>query len=389
MSGSGPRRPRPSGVDGVGVRISDRLRPRWRRPRPRTALVAGGLALVAAAGVVLSRGGGGAGTDAVAVETTLVAAEQRDLVVTDAYEGSLGFGEARAHVSDRAGVVTTVAASGTTVAVGGSLFSVDFEPTVVLTGAVPAYRALDVDATDGPDVAQLEQALVDLGHGAGLTVDEDFDARTAAAVERWEAALGRGDPDGRVELGDVVFTGGPVRIGSIAADVGSRVQEGTTVLQATPTARVVTVDLDATRANELEPGTKVGLTLPGGEASTGTVATIGTEAESDDQGQEGGPVVGGAGGPTVPVTITLDDPDAAPDFDSGAVEVAIERARDDGATAVPVAALLALVEGGYALEVGGGDGTRLVPVEVGTYADGWVGVTGDGIEPGVEVVVPA
>jgi hypothetical protein len=91
----------------------------------------------------------------------------------------------------------------------------------------------------------------------------------------------------------------------------------------------------------------------------------------------------------VPVTITLDDPQAAPDFDSGAVEVAIERSRDEGATAVPVAALLALAEGGYALEVAAGGGPQLVPVEVGTYADGWVGVSGDGIEPGVEVVVPA
>jgi multidrug efflux system membrane fusion protein len=370
------------------VRLRPRL-PRPRMPRRRTVLAVGGVVLVVGTGAVLTRGGDGGGTDAVDVETTLVAAEQRDLVVTDAYEGALGFGEARSYVSDRAGVVTTVAATGTTVDVGGALFSVDFEPTVVLTGAVPAYRALDVDATDGPDVAQLEQALVALGHGAGVTVDEDFDADTATAVERWEEALGRSDPDGRVELGDVVFAGGPVRVGAITADVGARVQEGSTVLEATPTARVVTVDLDATRSNELEPGTKVGLTLPGGVASTGTVATIGSEAESDDQDQEGGLGPGGPGGPTVPVTITLDDPQAAPDFDSGAVEVAIERSRDEGATAVPVAALLALAEGGYALEVAAGDGTQLVPVEVGTYADGWVGVSGDGIEPGVEVVVPA
>jgi hypothetical protein len=319
----------------------------------------------------------------------LVAAEQRDLVVTDTYEGALGFGEARGYLSDRAGVVTTVAAVGTTVEVGGSLFSVDFEPTVVLTGAVPAYRALDVEATDGPDVTQLEQALVALGHGSGVTVDEDFDRATAAAVERWEEALGRSDPDGRVELGDVAFASGPVRVGSITADVGTRVQEGGTVIEATPTARVVTVDLDAARSNELEPGTSVGLTLPGGVETTGTVATIGAEAESDGQDQEG-PLAPGSGGPTVPVTVTLDDPQAAPDFDSGAVDVAIERAREEGATAVPVTALLALAEGGYALEVpAGGTGTRLVAVDVGTYADGWVGVDGDGIEPGVEVVVPA
>ncbi|MDP1819740.1 MAG: hypothetical protein Q8K58_07560 [Acidimicrobiales bacterium] len=58
---------------------------------------------------------------------------------------------------------------------------------------------------------------------------------------------------------------------------------------------------------------------------------------------------------------------------------------------MPVTALLALAEGGYAVELvsGAGSGARLVPVEVGTHADGWVGIEGDGIEPGAAVVVPA
>jgi hypothetical protein len=361
----------------------------------RRAVIGGVVVVVALAGggVVLLGGAddGDDGDDLDAV-TELAAVESRDLVVSDTYDGQLGYGEARDYVTDRAGVVTTVAAAGTTVDIGGSLFSVDFEPTVVLAGAVPAYRALDVDATDGPDVQQLEQALVDLGHGAGVTIDEHFDSGTAAAVKRWEEALERAEPDGRVELGDVAFASGPVRIGTIAADVGTRVQEGSSVLEATPTVHVVTMDLDATRSNELEPGTKVGLTMPDGVETTGTVATIGAEASDDGSDAEQGPIIGpggGGGGPTVPVTITLDDPSVADAFDTGGVDVAIERSREDGATAVPVAALLALAEGGYAVELPGTGAGRLVRVEVGTFADGWVGVTGDGIEPGVEIVVPA
>ncbi len=372
-----------------------RLRPRLTR---RRVLVGAGVLVVGGvtAAVLSGTGGDDAGDGDIAdAPTTLASVEARDLVVADTYAGQLGYGEARDHVTDRAGVVTTVAATGSTVDVGGSLFSVDFEPTVVLRGAVPAYRALDVDANDGPDIAQLEQALVDLGHGGtgsgAVTVDEHFDADTAAAVERWEDALGRAAPDGRVELGDLAFAAGPVRVGTISADVGTRVQEGSTVLQATPTDHVVTVDLDASRSNELEPGTKVGLTMPDGAETTGTVATIGTEADASEDQQEGGLVPGGSGGPTVPVTITLDDPAAAAAFDTGAVDVAIERSREDGATAVPVLALLALAEGGYAVQLPGAADApgRLVGVEIGTYADGWVGVTGDGIEPGVEVVVPA
>ena len=162
------------------------------------------------------------------------------------------------------------------------------------------------------------------------------------------------------------------------------------MLEATPTEHVVTVDLDASRSNELEPGTQVGLTMPDGTETTGTVATIGSEAEAADDPAGGGLAPGGGGGPTVPVTITLDDPTAAASFDTGSVDVAIERSRDDDTTAVPVTALLALAEGGYAVELpsAGDQPGRLVAVDIGTYADGWVGVTGEGIEPGVEVVVP-
>lgn len=357
-----------------------------RRPGRKTVVVTAGVVLAGAGlGVAMSRGGGG-DEDTLVATTSTAEVVQRDLVVTDSYEGKLGYGEARPYVTDRAGVVTTVAASGSTVAVGGSLFSVDFEPTVVLTGAVPAYRRLDASVGDGPDVKQLEEALVALAHGSGVTVDEHFDSGTTAAVKRWEAALDRAAPDGVVELGDVTFASGEVRIGTISADVGSRVQDGSTILEATPTAHVVTVELDASRSNELEPGTAVALTMPDGVETTGKVATIGSQSSaSDGQDQQ---IPGGSTNPTVPVTISLDDPTKAAPFDTGSVDVALERSREDDATAVPVEALLALVEGGYAVEVKDGAASRLVGVEVGTFADGFVGVTADGVQPGAEVVVP-
>jgi hypothetical protein len=51
---------------------------------------------------------------------------------------------------------------------------------------------------------------------------------------------------------------------------------------------------------------------------------------------------------------------------------------------VPVQALLALAEGGYALETEGGD---LIGVETGAFADGFVEVAGQGLAEGLEVVV--
>ncbi|MDQ2648915.1 MAG: peptidoglycan-binding protein, partial [Actinomycetota bacterium] len=148
-----------------------------------------GAVLVAGAGVgFVLRVGDDGDPDGLVAATTTAEVVRRDLVVADTYDGQLGYGAARPYVTDRTGVVTTVAATGSTVPVGGSLFSVDFEPTVILAGSVPAYRSLDTSAGDGPDVQQLEEGLVALGHGAGVQVDEHFDAGTAAAVKRWEAA---------------------------------------------------------------------------------------------------------------------------------------------------------------------------------------------------------
>ncbi len=236
--------------------------------------------------------------------------------------------------------------------------------------------------SDGPDVRQLEQALADLGYGADLTVDDHFTTVTQAAVTRWETDLGRADPDGVVELGDVVFSPGDVRVLDVLAEVGARVQSGGGVLAATSTGTLVAVDLDVDRADDVETGTLVALTLPGDVASTGTITSIGTQprvAQNDSSETA-----------TVPVEIALDDPAAAGAFDSGSVDITLERSREDGALAVPVTALLALAEGGYALEVSDDAVTsHLIAVTVGTIADGYVAVAGDGVAVGVDVVVPS
>ena len=58
----------------------------------------------------------------------------------------------------------------------------------------------------------------------------------------------------------------------------------------------------------------------------------------------------------------------------------------EGVLAVPVEAVLALAEGGYAVEVDDGTARRLVGVELGVFADGMVEVTGE-LSPGDQVVV--
>ena len=58
--------------------------------------------------------------------------------------------------------------------------------------------------------------------------------------------------------------------------------------------------------------------------------------------------------------------------------------------AVPVNALVALLEGGYAVERVADDGSSsLVGVELGIFQDGWVEVRADGLDEGDAVAVPS
>jgi uncharacterized protein (DUF2141 family) len=369
---------------------------RRRRLRRRQALAGVGVLAGLVTAVVVARGGGGGEGGGSAGATTTVPVEVRDLVLTDDYEGELGFGESDAVTAGRSGVVTGVTPVGTTVGQGDVLFHLDLEPTVLLHGAVPAFRDLSVDADPGADITQLEQALVDLGFGAGVTVDGEFTEATADAVEAWEESLGRSDPDGVVTLGDVVFAPADVRIADVTADTGTQVQSGADVVRVTATTKVVTLSLTVDQVANVEAGTPVTVTLPDGTEATGKIVDVATEPSTDGGDGNGAGAGGGDGGDggeeTYPVTVSLDDPAAADAFESGTVDASVERSRTEDATAVPVIALLALREGGYAVQVVDDtqpEGYALVPVEVGTVADEWAQVSGEGIEAGVEVVVPA
>jgi hypothetical protein len=354
------------------------------RRRHALPIAVGTAAVVAGAAVVWQLSGGSAEATATGPAGGTAEVTKRDLVVTEEVQGDLGYADERDLTAHRTGVVTSLAAEGATVKQGRVLYAVDLEPTVLLTGKVPAYRALTTDVSDGPDVKQLETALKALGHGDGLTVDEHFTAATADAVERWEEDLGRADPDGTVELGDVVFAPGAVRVASRSVSVGTQVQNATPVLVVTSTAKVADVDLDVDRSDLVAPGDAVTVSLPDGRQTPGKVAGVGTDPKTDAADPKADP--------TVAMVVTLTRPGDAKRFDSGSVTVTIEQSRDDDALAVPVTALLALAEGGYAVQAvdpAQPGGYRLVGVEVGTVTDDFAGITGDGIREGLAVVVPS
>lgn len=84
---------------------------------------------------------------------------------------------------------------------GSTIYDVAGTPVRVVAGEVPFYRDL-ARKLKGDDVAQLQQALIDLGHLEG-SADGDFGWRTERAVKAWQKELGQ-KQTGTVPLGELV-----------------------------------------------------------------------------------------------------------------------------------------------------------------------------------------
>ncbi|MCK0112740.1 peptidoglycan-binding protein [Ornithinimicrobium sp. F0845] len=88
------------------------------------------------------------------------------------------------------------------VAHGDTIYVVAGIPVRVVQGEVPFYRDLARNL-EGDDVAQLQQALIDLDYLDADEPDGDFGWRTERAVKDWQDDLGL-DDTGRIPLGRLV-----------------------------------------------------------------------------------------------------------------------------------------------------------------------------------------
>jgi peptidoglycan hydrolase-like protein with peptidoglycan-binding domain len=325
--------------------------------------------------VVTAGGGRNAGAHGTATSTDTI--ERRNLETTATASGTLGFSSGLVSVMESTGgTVTKLPTEGSTVQIGQPLYWVDGAPVVLMRGRTPASRTLQEGVTDGGDVRELEQSLRELGFDPGrqMTVDNHFDVRTRAIVERWQRALGM-SATGSVARGRVVFALGDVRVGTITATLGS---SGGEVMKVSSTTPSVTVPLDTSFQAIVATGDSVTVDLPDGRSVGGRITSVGRVATSDDNA---------ASGATVEVTIALAHVKGLERFDQTPVSVYIVKERRRNVLAAPVAALLAQSGGGYSVEVVARDGThRLVPVEVGLFASGYVEVSG--VAAGTRVVVP-
>jgi len=292
------------------------------------------------------------------------------LVETRTEAGTLGYGDPVAVRASGTGTLTWIAAEGSTVARGEPLFKINEEPVVALYGAVPMYRTLS-NFVGGADVWQLQENLVELGY-AGFAIDGSYTQATATAVLAWQADLGL-PQTGMVEPARVVFTPGPARIAEQIAHMGDLLGSDTPlILNYTGSTRIATVALTVVEQTLAVEGSAVTVTLPDARTVDGMIAEIGTVVTEE----------------AFEVTVTIADQAALGTLAAAPVDVDFVSATRADVLTVPVAALLALAEGGYGVEIVEGSTTRIVAVKTGMFADGRVEVSGEAIAEGMLVGVP-
>jgi Putative peptidoglycan binding domain len=357
--------------------------------RRRALLGAGAVSVVLVAGgaaiVVHDEGGGASGDPSRSTAAGAATAEvtRRDLEEREELDGTLGYGDSSQVSLSGPGTVTALPALGSVIDRGQTVAEVDGFAVPLLFGDRPLWRQLDADATNGVDIQELEANLVALGYATSdtLTVDQDWTSATTAAVRGWQKSLGR-DQTGVVAPGDAVVLPGPVRVSAHPSAVGN--PAGGPVLEVTGTTRVVSIALDATKQSLVSVGQAVEVVLPDTTTTTGKITSVGSVARAgqDDDGD------GSPDSSTVDVLVALDDPSSGGSLDQAPVTVRVVTSAAQGVLAVPVSALLALADGSSVVERIESDGTTSqVPVETGSFADGWVEVTGDLAEDD-DVVVP-
>ncbi|WP_322768924.1 peptidoglycan-binding protein [Frankia sp. Cr1] len=348
-----------------------------RRRRLRTGLVVAAATLIILAAAAASVGFGWRGEPTVqeppgtALPTTI---KQETLVDYITADGKVGYGAGSPVASGMNGTVTWLPPPGATVERGQALLRVNDLPVVLLYGQLPMYRQLTVGVR-GNDVAQFEQNLQALGF-QGFTVDQEFSTATEAAVRHWQHDLGLPET-GTVEPGQVIYSADPLRVAEQLVRVGAT--SPADVLTITGTTKVVTVSIAEADAGWAVRGAAVTVALPSGATVAGTVSSVAQPpAAADSNG----------GGSKVQLTIAVEDQHALAAAEGTlTVRHAIREKKD--VLTVPVAALLALTEGGYGLEIVEAGGSRTVAVQAGMFAAGRVEVSGAELHAGMTVRMPA
>ena len=269
--------------------------------------------------------------------------------------------------------------------------------TVAMYGDHPAWRSFETGMSAGDDIYQLEQNLVSLGYDKdkSILIDREFDENTHKAVEAMQSLMGV-SVTGKLSFKDILFIPGPsvVQYSSSHTELGAMIVTTNPVLGLIPIEKVieksgepevtkslqkVNSSIEVANQDLVGVGLSVSIELPDENIIAGTISDIGEIAVIP---------LGNQGEPYLEIVIAIDEVESFPEWTGATVTVSVTKKLASDVLAAPVTSLLAVLGGGYAIEIIENGLTKLVPVSVGLYADGYVEIDGDGIKEGTEVIVP-
>jgi hypothetical protein len=315
-----------------------------------------------------------------ALELSTVKVEQRDLVIDHVMVATLEPASSREVTAPGAGLVVELAEVGTPVVSGSVIAVVDDRPVAVLPGDLPAWRDLDIGDV-GPDVAQLESALVGAGFdpAGSVTVDDEYTAASASMVEVWQESIGA-EPTGAVGRRDVVYVTEEMRIETVHAATGATVVAGEPLVELASVERIADAEVPLDEVGGLALGASVTVRLPDGSTLGGAVQTLVTGEE----------------GTTVSIIVGFDTAGIVDGELAGLGSVELDLSWSEPVAVdvltLPAGAFRRLDDGTYVVEIVdiGPDGERAelqsVTVEPGRQVGSRVEVSG--VPRDVDIVVP-
>jgi multidrug efflux system membrane fusion protein len=377
-------------------------------------MLAATVAAVLAVALLGSDSGGhhGAETGVPAGDVTAVVT-RRTLSESSTVDGTLGYGTTLELYDRLGGTFTWLPAVGAVIGRGGTLWRIDDLPVVLMYGSVPAYRTLKQGVSDGPDVIELNENLIDLGfdpYGA-ISDEESFSEATAAAIKRWQKADGLPET-GEVELGRIVFAPGARRVTAVKVTLGQDPPGATTptetgkdkrsphkrkkreptkrkaaeersakdepakdepakdepakdepgkespsgeagagevVLTTTSTQQIVQLKVKPEQQQLAKLGETVTVQLPGGGEVRGRVTEVGTVASESSSAADEPKGGGGESGEST-IPVTIALEHHVAHLDEAPVSVELVKGVRHNVLTVPATALIATAGGGYAVE---------------------------------------
>lgn len=177
-----------------------------------------------------------------------------------------------AGINRATGIVTGLSVTpGQSVAAGDTVYAVGLRPIVVGAGAVPMFRDVGRDLV-GPDVAQVQQMLSDVGLYRNA-VDGRAGVGTERAIKAWQKKLGV-EQTGVVQTSDVIFLPTlPARVAlNTDVTVGASLSGGEPAVSVLPASPDFTVSVAESQAALISDGMRVNITAPDGGAWEASVA---------------------------------------------------------------------------------------------------------------------